>query len=283
MADHAIHYATPDDRGEPKTIGRFEVLARVSHTPSSQGTVYRARDPESDRQLAIKVLTHEYESFATSVLAALVGEHDLRELRREAAVLTGLKHPNIVAVLETGEDPDRGVYVAMEWLPGGSLRERLASASAGWLPPEEAVHIARDVLAGLAAAHAAGIVHRDIKPENILFDGGGRAKIADFGIAEGPGSVERALAGRGTSGYMAPEQADPAWTEAVGPAADLYAIGVVLFEMLTGRLPVNQSDRHVLAGAMPAGLAAVIARALEPDPTARFATAEEMAGALESV
>jgi serine/threonine-protein kinase len=121
-----------------------------------------------------------------------------------------------------------------------------------------------------------------MKPENILLDELGRAKIADFGIAEGPGSVERTLAGRGTSGYMAPELEDPSRTGGMGPAADLYAVGVVLFEMLTGRLPASQSEQQALARAMPAGLAAVIARALEPDSKARFGSAEEMAWALES-
>ena len=279
MADHAFHYAPQDDAGEPTAIGRFEVIERVSHTPSSQGTVYRARDPDSGRQVAIKVLTHEYESFATSILAALVGEHDLRELRREAEVLAGLRHPNIVGVLETGEDPDRGVYVAMEWVAGGSLRERLHRAPRGRLSPDEAVRIAEDVLDGLAAAHGAGIVHRDLKPENILLDEQGRAKIADFGIAGGPESFR---AGRGTPGYMAPEQQGKLETTSAGTGADLYAVGVVLFEMLTGRLPASQSEQQVLAREMPTGLAAVIARALEPDSKARFGSAEEMAWALES-
>ena len=279
MADHAFHYTTPDDAGEPRTLGRFEVLARVSHTPSSQGTVYRARDPETGRQVAIKVLALEYESYAVSILSALVGEHDLRELRREAEVLASLEHPNIVSVLEVGEDPARGVYLAMEWVGGGSLRERLLAAPERRLSPSGAVRIAQDILAGIGAAHAAGIVHRDLKPENILLDEQGRVKIADFGIAGGPESFR---AGRGTPGYMAPEQQGKLETTSAGTGADLYAVGVVLFEMLTGRLPASESEQQVLARGMPAGLAAVIARALEPDSKARFGSAEEMAWALES-
>lgn len=280
MVDHAFQY--PSDQGAPlpRTIGRFRVTGRApGGGRGSQASVYRAHDPVSGQEVALKVLGNQYDSYATSLLAALVGEPDMEELRREAQLLSTLQHPNIVLVMETGEDPAVGPYAVMEWMPGGDLRARLEGAEGGRLPLQEALRIAQDILAGLAAAHGAGVVHRDIKPGNILLDLQGGAKLADFGIA---GDVTRAetLPGRGTLGYMAPEQEDPQQAGAVEPAADIYAVGVVLFEMLAGFLPSSGKDVRHIHPPIPAAVASAIIRATHPDPRQRFSSAREMAIAL---
>ena len=278
MDDHAFYYSHQDDSGEPKVLGRYEVLERVhGSSQGSQGRVYRARDPESGREVAIKLLTHEYESFAASILASLIREQDMEELRREAQIIAGLRHRNIVAIVEAAEDAVYGPYVAVEWVAGGSLRERLDKAEGSALPVTEAVRIAQDILAGLSVAHEAGIIHRDIKPENILLNSEGSAKLADFGIA---GELGTATAGRGTSGYMAPEQEDPQQAEWVGPASDLYSVGVLLFEMLVGRLPRSEEDVRAIRPELPAPVVEAIARSLRREPEARFGSATEVARAL---
>jgi serine/threonine-protein kinase len=276
MIDHIIHYSEQDDRGEPTVLGRYEVLERVGASEGTQGRVYRGRDLESGRLVAIKLLTHEYESFAASVIASLIRQQDSEELRREGEVLAKLHHPNIVEVIETGEDAAYGPYVLTEWVEGGNLRDRLDQAPDKRLSLDESLRIARDVLAGLAAAHEAGIVHRDIKPENILLTKDGHVKLADFGVAS---EASMGLAGRGTAGYMAPEQEDPS-LGAVGPASDVYAVGVVLFEMLAGRLPAAQEDRDVALAGVPLSVSNTMERSLRPDPRERFQSAEEMRRAL---
>ena len=279
MVDHAFHYAS-DQEPLPKAIGRFQVVERAPTGQGSQGSVYKARDPLSGQAVAIKVLRDEYESYAVSVAAALVGEGDMQELRREAQLLTELDHPNIVTVLETGEDAAHGPYVVMEWMAGGDLKSRLDKAVERQLPAREALSIAQGFLAALAAAHAAGVIHGDIKPSNILLDEEGKGKLADFGIAWSPGATTGALPGRGTQGYMPPEQNDAPSVEAMGPVTDLYAVGVVLYEMLTGRLPSPGEEVRGLPLNVPASVARAIAQALEPNPQRRIPSAEAMAQAL---
>ena len=280
MADHAFHYSAQDDAGDPEVVGRYRILERMTAAQGFQGRLYKARDPKSGVVVAIKLLTHEYESFAASILASLVREQDMEDLRKEAQVLMRLRHPNIVEVLETGEDAAYGPYIVTEWVAGGSLRELLTREEGNGLPVDEALRIVTDVLAGLAAAHQAGIAHMDIKPENILLEAiSGRAKLADFGIAAELGS---AMAGRGTPGYMAPEQADASQGQQGGPSSDIYAVAVVLFEMLAGRLPRQKEDLHVIRPDVPPGAANAIARALRHEPNERFASAQEMARALQA-
>ena len=270
--DHAIQYGPGEEAPLPEKVDRFQVLGRVG---GSQATIFRATDPGSGEVVAIKAISNRYDSFAHSLLIALLGEVDMEEIRREAEFLSGLKHPNIVSVMEFGEDSNVGPYLVMEWVPGGTLRSLLDTAEDGRLPVDAALRIAREVLDGLAAAHAAGIVHRDVKPENILLGEDGTAKLADFGIA---GDI--AMAGRGTPGYMAPEQVDALQVDTAGPAADIYAVGIVLYEMLAGRLPTEgQGVRLALSGVAEV-VAAVVARATEADPARRFASAAEMAAAL---
>lgn len=270
--DHAFQYAPGEEAPLPEGIGRFQVVGRAG---GSQATVFKAKDPDSGAEVAIKAISNRYDSFAHSLMVALLGDVDMEEIRREAELLAGLKHPNIVAVIEVGEDANLGPYLVMEWVPGGNLRARLDSAEGGRLPVGEALRIAGEALSGLAAAHEAGVVHRDVKPENILLGEGGSVKLADFGIAG-----DAALAGRGTPGYMAPEQREDQEVDSVGPAADIYAVGVVLFEMLTGRLPAPGEDVELSLAEVRDGVAAVIARAIHENPGERFASAAEMAASL---
>ena len=278
MVDHAFQYE-PGRAPRPETVGRFQVLERVPGGGGAQASVYRGRDPDTGADVAVKVLGSPFESYARSLLDALVGDQEVEDMRHEAEVLRALRHPNIVAVLEAGDDPRHGPYVVTEWAPGGDLRGRLDRAEGGRLAIEEAERIARDVLAGLEAAHAAGIVHLDVKPANILLDLEGRAKLVDFGIA-GDG-VARSLGGRGTPDYMAPEQEDPTAAD-FSPATDLYAVGVVLFEMLTGRLPERDDDPRRLRPETSESTARCVATALSKDPAARHSSAVAMARAMAS-
>ncbi len=278
MDDKAIIY--PD--GEPPipdAVGRFEIVERAPGGRGSQAAIYRARDPELGREVAVKVLGNRFDSFASSLLSVLVGERDMEEIRREAELLASLDHPNILSLLEAGEDPVHGPYAVMEWIPGGDLKARIEGADGGRLPLEEALGIAGDILAALEAAHGAGVIHLDIKPGNILLGGRGETRLADFGIA-GDGADDEVLPGRGTLGYMAPEQDDPQQASRVGPATDIYGMGVVLFEMLAGRQPAPGEDVRELRPEVPASVAEALARALQPDPADRFSSAREMATAL---
>lgn len=270
--DHAFQYAPDEEAPLPEKVGRFRVVGRAG---GSQATVFKAKDPDTGSGVAIKAISNRYDSFAHSLMVALLGDVDMEEIRREAELLTNLKHPNIVAVIEVGEDASLGPYLVMEWVPGGNLRARLDSAEGGRPPVGEALRIAGEALEGLAAAHEDGVVHRDVKPENILLSEDGTAKLADFGIA---GDI--VLAGRGTPGYMAPEQHDDQEIGSVGPAADIYAAGVVLFEMLTGRLPAPGEDVELSLAEVGEEVAAVIARAIHENPGERFASAAEMAASL---
>lgn len=272
--DHAFQYGPGEEAPLPESIGRFQVLGRAG---GSQATVFKARDPDSGQVVAIKAISNRYDSFAHSLLIALLGDVDMEEIRQEAELLVDLRHPNVVSVIEVGEDVSLGPYLVMEWVSGGNLRSLLDMAEGGRLSIPEAIGIARDILTGLGAAHEAGIVHRDVKPENILLDTDGTAKVADFGIAG-----DWAMAGRGTQGYMAPEQEDPLQSDSVGPAADIYAVGVVLLEMLAGRLPDQGEDVRAARLDVDERIGSVIARATAPDSAERFTSAREMAAALSA-
>ena len=184
----------------------------------AMGSVWLAHDLELERQVAIKVLAKDA---------------DRARFEREAHAVAGLSHPNICQLYDYGES-DRGPYMVLEYLPGGTLEDRLAAGRP--LPDEQALRIADELAAGLAHAHGRGLVHRDLKPSNILFDGEGRAKIADFGIAriEGGGALTEAGTVLGTAAYLSPEQAAG---EPATPASDVYSFGVIVFRMLTGRTP----------------------------------------------
>jgi serine/threonine-protein kinase len=201
--------------------GRYTLDERLGTGAMSE--VWCATDGELGRRVAIKLLGRDA---------------DAARFEREARAAASLGHPNIVQLFDYGTHEGRP-YMVLEYLPGGTLEERQEPGAP--LPDDETASIARDVAAGLAHAHDRGLVHRDLKPGNILFDGEGRAKIADLGIARmtGEGTLTEAGTVLGTAAYISPEQA--AGREAT-PASDVYSFGVVLFRLLTGRLPFESSQ-----------------------------------------
>ena len=248
--------------------------------------VHAALDERLGRQVAIKLLD-----------AGLVGSADpagRERFLREGPVAASFNHPNAVTVFDAGQDGS-DLYIVMELVAGPSLAELLARV--GPLAIDEAVRIAKQVLDALASAHAAGIVHRDVKPANVLLDKDGMAKLADFGIAkrfdELEDSVTRIGTVIGTPRYLAPEQATGAM---VTPASDVYAVGILLFEMLTGRTPFQgdspaavvaaqqlrpATDVRPLRADVSPRLAATVARAMQRLPADRYPSAVEMAAALD--
>jgi hypothetical protein len=253
-------------------VGRYRVLRRLGQ--GGMGAVYEAHDPTLDRSVALKFLPP--------------GLDDGTRLLEEARAASALDHPCIGTVYEVGEDAAGRSFIAMASYSQGTLRERLRG---GPLPVEDAVRIAVQVADALDAAHSRGILHRDVKPENLLFDDTGRVKVVDFGIARALGGVGSAPAPPGgTAAYMSPEQVEG------GPMdgrSDLWSLGVVLFEMLTGERPFQGGDRAALLVAIREGrapdprdlrpeldpaLAAVVSRALAHDPRDRFPTGKALAG-----
>jgi serine/threonine-protein kinase len=200
---------------------RYQVRSRIAH--GGMATVYLATDTRLDREVALKVMHADLARDADFV-GRFIGE---------AKSVARLSHPNVVGVYDQGAD-GQYLYLAMEYVPGRTLRALLRER--GWLPWQEALSVIDPVLAGLAAAHQAGIVHRDIKPENVLITTDGRVKVVDFGLARASAAVGNTRAGViiGSVSYIAPEQVTGALTDA---RTDVYAAGVLLFEMLTGRVP----------------------------------------------
>jgi TolB-like protein/tetratricopeptide (TPR) repeat protein len=261
------------------------------------GEVYRARDPRLERDVALKVLRRRLAADAEARL----------RFEREARAVAALSHPNIVAIYDTGVDG--GIpYSVTELLDGETLRQALAG---GPMPWKAATNLAAAVADGLAAAHERGIVHRDIKPENLILTRDGRVKILDFGLARSTGvPYDGSPAGTsdsptimvtsddvvmGTLGYMAPEQVRG---QAVGPAADVFSLGCVLFEMASGTraferdtpadtvAAVLHDGPPPLSGAgaeIPAALERIVRHCLERSPDRRFRSARDLAAALRSV
>jgi beta-lactam-binding protein with PASTA domain len=201
--------------------GRYQVRARIAH--GGMAVVYMANDTRLDRMVALKVMHAELARDADFV-SRFIGE---------AKSVARLSHPNIVQVFDQGNDGNY-LYLAMEYVPGRTLRSLLRER--GWLPPGEALDIMVPVLSGLAAAHGAGIIHRDVKPENVLLTPDGRVKVVDFGLARAQAASGQTRTGLiiGTVAYLAPEQVTGAVTDT---RTDVYAAGVMLFELLTGRQP----------------------------------------------
>jgi serine/threonine-protein kinase len=201
--------------------GRYRLERRIGAGAMSE--VWAAEDLELERTVAVKLRAAD----------AAAERFD-----REARAAASLSHTNICALYDYGEDDGRR-FMVLEYLPGGSLDERLEHGKP--LPDDDVHRISAEIAAGLAHAHLRGVVHRDLKPANILFDPQGRAKIADFGIARVAGAAGLTEVGTvlGTAAYISPEQA--AGEEAT-PASDVYAFGVILFRMLTGRLPFESPD-----------------------------------------
>jgi serine/threonine protein kinase len=223
--------------------GRYRLERRIGSGGMSE--VWAATDLELDRAVAVKLLA---------------ADADPTRFDREARAAAGLAHANVCTLYDYGRAEGRR-YMVLEYLPGGSLEERLATGKA--LADAAARRIATEVAAGLAHAHERGVVHRDLKPSNILFDTEGRAKIADFGIARAAGEPGLTEGGTvlGTAAYISPEQAAG---RPATPASDVYSFGVILFRMLTGRLPFESPDALALA-AMHRDLPVPPVSSLRPD------------------
>ena len=198
-----------------KVCDRYALLELLGS--GGMGRVYLAYDENLKRQVALKVLAEHHARTPEFV----------ERFEREARSVASLNHPHIVRVFDSGKDADGSPYIAMEFASGGTLKDRIRAG--GPLPPREAARLALQVADALGAAHAAGIVHRDVKPENVLLTEGGDVKVADFGIARATEATAMTQTSMilGTAPYLSPEQATG---ESVGPASDLYSLGVVLYE-----------------------------------------------------
>lgn len=264
----------------PEMIGRYRVIGSLGH--GSMGRVLRARDPNLDRDVAIKLLREDLK-------LAEPERHSLHErMRQEARASARVTHPNIVALHDIGEEPELGIYLVFEYVEGPTLEERAARSPLG---AAAAAHLSRELGSALGAAHAAGIIHRDIKPANVILAATG-AKIADFGIARIPGStLTRDGRVLGTPAYSAPEAIE---TGELTPAADQFSLAATLYEAVSGRRAFPGDDAVTVAKlittsapppiAAAAGLDphvdAVLARGMARAPGRRFASASDFGDAL---
>ncbi len=262
--------------------GRYRLEARIG--AGGMSTVYRALDETLERPVAIKLMNREVAS----------DSDQLERFRREARAVAQLSHPHIVGVIDAGEDESRP-YIVFEYVEGETLKERIRRQ--GRLPVPEAVAYAIEIARALGAAHARHIVHRDVKPQNVLIDEEGSAKVTDFGIArtldeEGLTADGRVL---GTTDYVSPEQA---LGHRVTGQSDLYSLGIVLYEMLTGEVPVPGREpggggdearardaprRAVQRPEVSAALAAVVDTATAKRQEDRYADDAELIADLEDV
>jgi eukaryotic-like serine/threonine-protein kinase len=255
--------------------GRYRLEAKLGS--GGMSTVYLARDETLDRPVAVKVMHREMSEQADQ----------LQRFRQEARAVAKLSHPNVVSVIDAGEDGGHP-YIVFEYVEGETLKQRIGRDGA--LDPQEAIAYAIEVARGLSVAHARKMVHRDIKPQNILIDAEGRAKLTDFGISrqleqDGMTATGRVL---GTTDYVAPEQA---MGRGADPRSDIYSLGVVLYEMLVGQVPfqadsqVGVAMKHVNEDLpdvqrrrpeVSAAVALVVERATAKDPGERYQHVGEM-------
>jgi serine/threonine-protein kinase len=255
--------------------GRYKLEAKLGS--GGMSTVYLAKDTTLDRPVAVKVMHREMSEQADQ----------LERFRQEARAVAKLSHPNVVAVIDAGEDGGHP-YIVFEYVEGETLKQRINRIGA--LDPQEALAYAIEIARGLTVAHARNMVHRDIKPQNVLIDAEGRAKLTDFGISrqleqDGMTATGRVL---GTTDYVAPEQA---MGHPVDPRSDIYSLGVVLYEMLVGQVPfhadsqVGVAMKHVneelpdvqqRRPELSAAAAMVVERATAKDPSRRYQDVEEL-------
>jgi serine/threonine-protein kinase len=257
--------------------GRYRLLERIGS--GGMADVWCAEDTHLGRRVAIKVLHHRFAQDREFV----------ERFRREAEAAASLQHPNVVNVFDRGE-LDGTFYIAMQYLEGESLKDMIQDG----IEVDQAVGITRQILDASRFAHAHGVIHRDLKPHNVIVGADGRATVTDFGIARA-GSSEITQTGSimGTVAYLSPEQAQG---HEVSATSDLYSVGVILYEMLTGRVPF-QADTPVavalkqvaetprlpsaLNTSVPPALDAVVMRSLAKDPNQRFQSAQEFTSALD--
>jgi eukaryotic-like serine/threonine-protein kinase len=261
---------------------RFRDARRLGH--GGMGDILLATDTVLDRPVVIKVLAERFSE----------DEAIRKRFTREALAAARLSSaPNIVTIFDVGEAEDGRPFIVMEYLPGGSLDDRLRQ---GPVPPTQALEWLDHAARALDAAHAGGIVHRDVKPANLLLDGDGNVHVADFGVARATGLDSLTVAGTvvGTAGYLSPEQAQG---ESAGPASDRYALGVVAFELLTGERPFQRDTTAAEAAAhvhepvpsihernprLPPALDRTFRRAMAKDPEERFHSGRAFISALSS-
>ena len=257
----------------------WDVLGR-----GGMAEVYRAYDEVLERYVALKVLREPYAQDRVFV----------ERFRYEARSVAALAHPNIVPVYDWGDSGGGTYYMAMEYLPGGTLKDFITGR--GTLGPDTAADVALQIAGALGTAHQRGVIHRDVKSRNVLITASGDVKVADFGIARAASSTNtRTSLVVGTASHMSPEQA---LGETVGPASDLYSLGVVLYEMLTGKLPFTAENPIALAikhieeiprppreanPAVPKGLNALVVKLLEKKPENRYGDATELVEDLQKV
>lgn len=266
------------------SIARYRILSELGR--GAMARVYLALDPNINRKIALKVLEPR----------GLVAAIEMDELRTrfllEARAAGNLRHPSAVAIYDADHDPDTGLsFIAMEWVDGQSLDHLLKQE--GPLTPDQAIKIVCQMAGALDAAHGQGLIHRDVKPANILLDRQGNAKLSDFGIAKAE-SLDLTSTGQvlGTPFYMSPEQIRD---EDLDGRSDLFSLGVVLYQCLTGQQPfhaaslpavthkilhVDPSPPQSLNAEIPQPLASIVVKALEKSPVDRFHTGAELAEAL---
>jgi beta-lactam-binding protein with PASTA domain/predicted Ser/Thr protein kinase len=268
---------------EPQSGELVDERYRLDRKIGSGGMadVWLAEDTELDRKVAVKIL---HDNFAQD-------SEFVQRFQREAQAAAGLQHPNVVGIFDRGAF-DGTYFIAMEYVDGPSLKDLVK----GGMSPKDAIDFTRQILNAARFAHRKGIVHRDLKPQNVLIDDEGRARVADFGIARAGESSDITATGSvmGTAQYISPEQAQGKETT---PRSDIYSIGVILYEALTGRVPfqgdsavavalkqVSEAPRRPSAinPNVPPALDAVVMRALAKDPDARFKDADAFLRALDA-
>src|SRR5688572_20837493 len=265
--------------GVPTTLGKYQIIREIAR---SNDIVYEAYDPLMNRRVALKELAVPPGSTPQQ------REERIKRFLREAKAAGSLSHPNIMTVYEVGEEGNKH-FIAMEFLDGHTLRNELDTHGA--LSPERAISIATDILEGLDFAHRSGVVHRDIKPENIQLLSDGRVKLTDFGIARLTFEPNITMDGQvfGTPSYMSPEQVVG---KEIDARSDLFSVGVILYEMVSGRKPFAGdsvvSITYAIMNAEPSqpqqanyAVWQVLQHALDKSPALRYASASEMIRALD--
>ena len=268
---------SPEEPALPQVSG-YEIEAVLGR--GGMGIVFRARHLRLNRLVALKMLLG----------GTYAGPHERARFQREAEAVAGLRHENVVRVYDVGDHEGRP-YFTMELVEGGSLAQKLAGAPQ---PAREAARMVATVAGAVGAAHQGGVVHRDLKPANVLLTADGTAKVSDFGLArrlEGGTALTQSGVVMGTPSYMAPEQAR-GQAQASGPAVDVYALGAILYELLTGRPPFRGETAAAtlqevitrdpvppsrLNARVPRDLETICLKCLEKDPRRRYSSAQALA------